>query len=61
MSYLGTWELFKCDYCSKRETVNHGMPEGWIWVKTGGPIKHACPLCRDEVPKDQQREPGKLN
>lgn len=61
MSYLGTFELYRCDYCGKHEHGKRNIPDGWIWVKTGGPIKHACPQCRDKVPKDQQREPGKLS
>ena len=61
MTYVGSVEVFRCDVCGCSAQTKSGLPSGWIWVKTGGPVNHACPSCRDKVPKDKQRESGQLN
>jgi|688.fasta_scaffold790976_2 hypothetical protein len=61
MTYLGSVEVFRCDYCGCNATVNSGLPKDWVWVKMGGPIKHACNLCKEHVPKEIQRKSGELN
>ena len=63
MAYLGTFEVFRCDYCGEQKTVKSGLPAGWMWVKTGqgNAIRHACPLCQDEVPREHQRPAGSVN
>jgi hypothetical protein len=62
MAYLGTVEVFRCDYCGEQKTVKSGLPYGWMLVKLGigKPIGHACPLCHDEVPKEKLRPSGSL-
>lgn len=62
MAYLGTVEVFRCDYCECQATVKSGLPAGWMWVKSGmgNPIGHACSLCLDKVPKEKLRPAGSL-
>lgn len=50
---------FRCDWCSLDAYVKL-FPPRWCWVKPerGEPIRHACEVCRGQVPADRQREAG---
>lgn len=61
MGLKGTYELFECDTCKIETFAKNSLPKGWVWVKTGGPINHACEKCKVGIPKDKQRESGQLN
>jgi hypothetical protein len=58
VTYQGRKDKFKCDTCNRVEYVDNGFPDGWVYLKAGGKVEHACSECRKCIPREQQFAAG---
>lgn len=59
--YLGKREHFRCNTCRTEKSVKSGLPEGWVWLKTGGEVAHACGSCKLGIPVAKHMKAGQKN